>query len=154
MNTDIKEAAIRFRFGKREEFSAEFKEFLRTHVDEVSRELPQRIGEALFTYLELEVPASFAGKVEADGNSSIRDLVSFMIAEAAKPTSETRTIDQMLEYADSADGRQRVRLYLASKNVPLYGSDSERSDLILETQADGTRRVGRFKRGRFEQVAD
>ena len=68
-------------------------------------------------------------------------------AHAVKPLSEC------LAAVDSDQGRQRVRAYLDSQPFPHYEAVPEAPDLLIRTDADGTRTVGRFV-GRTFQPAE
>lgn len=67
-------------------------------------------------------------------------------AGAEKPLSEC------LESVDSDAGRQRVAEYLASRPFPHYEPAPGRPGLLVRTNADGSRTVGRFVNRQFEKA--
>jgi hypothetical protein len=68
-------------------------------------------------------------------------------AGAVKPLSEC------LASVNSDQGHQNVRAYLESQPLPHYEAVPEAPDLLVRTDADGTRTVGRFV-GRTFQPAE
>jgi len=63
-----------------------------------------------------------------------------------------RSLSECLASIDSAEGRQRVSEYLHSRPFPHYEPLAEQPGLLLRTETDGTKTVGRFVGRRFETV--
>lgn len=73
-------------------------------------------------------------------------VLALMRAGAAKPLSAC------LESVDSPEGRRRVVDHLKSLPFPHYEPAPGRAGLLVRTEADGTRVVGRFVKRRFTAV--
>ena len=63
-----------------------------------------------------------------------------------------RPLSACLESVDSPEGRQRVAALLESGPFPHYKPHPERPGLLVRTDADGTRTVGRFANRKFLPV--
>ena len=95
---------------------------------------------------------SIAGQIEfwAQLGRAIEPLLqgaqslALLRAGAAKPLSEC------LESVDSSEGRGRVAEYLESQPFPHYEPAPDRPGMLIRTEADGTRTVGRFVNRQFE----
>jgi hypothetical protein len=61
-------------------------------------------------------------------------------------------LSEALSTVDSPAGRKRLADYLARQPFPHYEAVPGRPDLLLRIEADGTRTVGRFVDGEFQQV--
>lgn len=73
-------------------------------------------------------------------------VMALMRAKSAKPLSA------LLESVDSPEGRRRVADHLKSLPFPHYEPAPGRAGLLVRTEADGTRTVGRFVNRRFTAV--
>lgn len=73
-------------------------------------------------------------------------VMALMRAKSAKPLSA------LLESVDSPEGRRRVADHLKSLPFPHYEPAPGRAGLLVRTEADGTRAVGRFVNRRFTPV--
>lgn len=73
-------------------------------------------------------------------------VMALMRAKSAKPLSA------LLESVDSPEGRRRVADHLKSLPFPHYEPAPGRAGLLVRTEADGTRAVGRFVNRRFTAV--
>jgi hypothetical protein len=70
-------------------------------------------------------------------------VLALMRSRSAKPLSAC------LESVDSPEGRRRVADHLKSLPFPHYEPAPGRPGLLVRTEADGARTVGRFIRRRF-----
>jgi len=61
-------------------------------------------------------------------------------------------IRERLEGADTPEGRQRVKDYLASEPYPHYFAHPEEKDLVIREDEDGRRVAGRFVNREFIPV--
>ena len=66
--------------------------------------------------------------------------------------SATRPLSACLESVDSPEGRLRVAALLEGGPFPHYKAHPERPGLLVRTDADGTRTVGRFVNRKFRPV--
>ena len=63
-----------------------------------------------------------------------------------------RPLSQCLEDVDSPDGRRRLSGHLEAGTFPRYEAHPARRGLLIRTEADGRRTVGRFVRREFQPV--
>jgi hypothetical protein len=98
------------------------------------------VGEARRTAV-LAQP-SVAGQIEfwAQLGRAIEPLLD----GASHPDGGTRPLSECLASVDSDAGRQRVRDYLQAQLFPHYEPAPNAPGLLLRTDADGTRTLGRF----------
>jgi len=73
-------------------------------------------------------------------------VLALLRAKAAKPLSAC------LKSVDAPEGRRRVADYLKSQPFPHYEPAPHKRGLLVRTNADGARTVGRFVNRRFTAV--
>jgi hypothetical protein len=64
----------------------------------------------------------------------------------------TKPLSACLESVDSSEGRRRLVEFLQSQPFPHYEPHPHRRGLLIRTDADGRRTVGRFLHRRFEPI--
>ena len=98
---------------------------------------------------------SIEGQIElwAHLGRAIEPLLDGARALALWQAGAVRPLSECLASVDSDEGRRRVRAYLDSQPFPHYEAVPEAPDLLIRTDADGTRTVGRFV-GRTFQPAE
>jgi hypothetical protein len=97
---------------------------------------------------------SIAGQVEfwACLGRAIEPLLSGAQAMALAKSGAARPLSECIETVDTPEGRRRVAEYLASEPFPHYEAAPDAPGLLVRTDADGTRTVGRFVNRRFVAV--
>lgn len=97
---------------------------------------------------------SIAGQVEfwAKLGRAIEPLLSGDRAIALCRSGAAQSLSGLVGSVDTAAGRRRTRTVLASQPFPHYTSAPGQAGLLLRTDADGTRTVGRFVRRVFTPV--
>jgi hypothetical protein len=98
---------------------------------------------------------SIEGQIEswAQLGRAIEPLLDGGRALALRHAGAIRPLSECLASVDSDQGRQRVQAYLDSLPFPHYEAVPEAPNLLIRTEADGTRTVGRFV-GRTFQAAE
>ncbi|NNN06046.1 MAG: hypothetical protein HKL90_09130 [Elusimicrobia bacterium] len=113
---------------------------------------------------ELILDARLMGKV---GRRSIAGQIEFwaQLGEALEPLLQgiqvlallksrgAKPLSVLLDSVDSSEGRRRVIDHLKSRPFPHYEPAPRRPGLLLRTQADGSRTIGRFVRRHFTPVS-
>lgn len=96
---------------------------------------------------------SIAGQIEfwAQLGRAIEPLLEGAHALALRQAGAARALSECLETVDTDAGRQRVREYLKSRPYPHY-EPAEAPGLLIRTDADGCRTVGRFVDREFRPV--
>ncbi len=84
---------------------------------------------------------------------AIEPLLDGARALALRQAGAARPLSECLASVDSDEGRRRLRAYLDAGPFPHYEAAPEAPDLLIRTEADGTRTVGRFV-GRTFQPAE
>ncbi len=69
-----------------------------------------------------------------------------------KRRGEALPLSACLGSVDTASGRERVRVHLASGPYPHFEPAADRPGLIVQIDEDGTRTVGRFVNRQFRPV--
>ena len=97
---------------------------------------------------------SIAGQVEfwARLGRSVELLLEGRQVLALCQRSAVQTLSSCLETVDSPAGRQRVADLLASGPFPHYRPHPDRPGVLVRTDADGIRTVGRFVKRQFVTV--
>lgn len=93
---------------------------------------------------------SIAGQIEfwANVGRAVEPLLQGHVANALCGAKATCPLSECVESADSLEGRERLRRHLATKPYPHY-EPSDKPGLLVRTDADGSRTVGRFVRRQF-----
>jgi hypothetical protein len=95
---------------------------------------------------------SIEGQIElwAHLGRAIEPLLDGARALALRQAGAVRPLSEYLASVDTDQGRRRVRAYLDSQPFPHYEAAGEAPDLLIRTDADGTRTLGRFVGRTFE----
>lgn len=118
---------------------------------------PVKLSDALVLDARLagEVTArSIASQVEfwARLGRSIEPLLQGAQVMALCRDAVTRPLSQCLEDVDTPAGRRRLSEHFAAGPFPRYEAHPDRRGLLIRTEADGRRTVGRFVRREFQPV--
>jgi hypothetical protein len=89
---------------------------------------------------------SIAGQVEfwAKLGRAIEPLLKGDRALALCRSGAARSLSTLIESADAPEGRRRLDAHLASLSFPHYAPAPDAKGLLVRTDADGSRTVGRF----------
>jgi hypothetical protein len=101
------------------------------------------------------VERSIAGQVEfwARLGRSVELLLEGQQVLALCRNAGARALSECLDSADSPEGRRRVADFLESQPFPHYRPHPDRPGLLVRTDANGRRTVGRFVRRQFQTVS-
>ena len=115
---------------------------------------PVKVSDALLLDARLAGEAmqrSIAGQVEfwAGLGRALEPLLCGAQAMALARSAAMRPISACLESADSDEGRSRVAAYLAAQPFPHFEPARDAAGMLVRTDADGTRTLGRFVQRRF-----
>ncbi len=96
---------------------------------------------------------SIAGQIEywAKLGRAIEPLLQGLQATALSRSGSARPVSECLGSVDSDEGRRRVAEHLESLPYPHY-APADKPGLLVRTEADGTRTLGRFVNRRFKAV--
>lgn len=99
---------------------------------------------------------SIAGQVEfwARLGRAIDPLLNGAQAMDISRRGGARPLAELLEEVDQPAGRRRLAEHLASVPYPHYEPHPDRAGLLIRTDADGTRTVGRFVKRVFTPADD
>ena len=94
---------------------------------------------------------SIAGQIEfwAHLGEALEPLLQGIQVMALLRSKSAQPLSASLESVDSPKGHRRVADHLKSLPFPHYEPASGRPGLLVRTEADGTRTVGRFVNRRF-----
>ena len=97
---------------------------------------------------------SIAGQIEfwAQLGRAVEPLLDGSRALALKRSGQAQRLSERIASVDSEDGRQRVADYVSERPFPRFEPAADRPGILVRTEADGTRTVGRFVQRRFEPV--
>ena len=95
---------------------------------------------------------SIAGQIEfwANVGRAVEPLLQGNVAMALCRAAATHPVSECLEDVDSAKGRERLSKYLAERPYPHYEPASGHPGLLVRTDDNGTRTVGRFVNREFK----
>ena len=95
---------------------------------------------------------SIAGQIEywAQLGRAIEPLLQGAQALALRRAGAVRPLSECLDSVDSDQGRRRVAEYLQSQPYPHYVPAPDAPGMLIRTEADGTRTLGRFVNRHFE----
>lgn len=118
---------------------------------------PVKLSETLVLDARLTgqtVRRSIAGQIEfwANVGRAIEPLLQGNVALALCQAGAARPLSACLESVDSAEGRNRLSTYLASRPYPHYEPDPDAPGLLVRTDAQGRKTVGRFVNRKFHAV--
>jgi ParD-like antitoxin of type II bacterial toxin-antitoxin system len=97
---------------------------------------------------------SIAGQIEfwASLGRAVEALLRTENLLALKRRGQERPLSACLDDIDSDAGRARLAAHLAARPFPHYEPDPERPGVIVRTDEDGTRTLGRFERREFRPL--
>ena len=97
---------------------------------------------------------SIAGQVEfwAKLGRAVEALLQGGQALALCRSADVRPLSACLKAVDSDAGRRRVAAVLQAQPYPHYAPAPDAPGLLVRTEADGTRTVGRFVNRQFKAV--
>lgn len=97
---------------------------------------------------------SIAGQIEfwAHLGEALEPLLQGIQVLALLRSKSAQSLSTLLESVDSPEGRRRVMDYLKSQPFPHYEPAPRRPGLVVRTEANGTRTVGRFINRHFTAV--
>jgi hypothetical protein len=100
------------------------------------------------------VERSIAGQVEfwAKLGRAVEVLLEGPQVMALCQNAAARPLSACLESVDSPEGRRRVADFLQSQPFPHYEPHPDQPGLLIRTDADGRRTVGRFLHRQFRAV--
>jgi hypothetical protein len=100
------------------------------------------------------VERSIAGQVEfwARLGRSVELLLEGQQVLALCRIAAARPLSACLESVDSPEGRQRVAAVIDSRPFPHYKPHPDRAGLLIRTDANGKRTIGRFVNRQFQPV--
>ena len=118
---------------------------------------PVKLSEALVLDARLTgeaVQRSIAGQVEfwANLGRAIEPLLQGTMALALSRTGAVRPLSKCLDSINSADGRRRLAKALAAQPYPHYEPAPGSPGLLVRTEANGRRTIGRFVNRKFTAV--
>lgn len=95
---------------------------------------------------------SIAGQIEfwARLGRAVEPLLNGAQALALRRAGDARPVSELLASVDAPEGRRRVAEYLESEPFPHYAPAPDRPGMLVRTDADGTRTVGRFVNRQFK----
>jgi hypothetical protein len=95
---------------------------------------------------------SIAGQIEfwARLGRAVEPLLNGAQALALRRAGDARPVSELLASVDSPQGRRRVAEYLESEPFPHYAPAPDWPGMLVRTDADGTRTVGRFVNRQFK----
>jgi hypothetical protein len=98
---------------------------------------------------------SIAGQIEfwARLGRAVESVLRTETVLQLKKRGETVPLSACLDSADSPAGRERVAAHLASRPFPHFEPAADRPGLVVKTDEDGTRTVGRFVNRQFRPIA-
>jgi hypothetical protein len=97
---------------------------------------------------------SIAGQVEfwARIGRAVEKLMRTEEVLALKRRGDARSLSASLAAAESAEGREQLRVVLASRPFPHFEAAPGQPGLLVKIDEDGTRTVGRFVQRVFTKV--
>ncbi len=99
---------------------------------------------------------SIAGQIEywARLGKAIEPLLEGDCALALRKSGDVRLLSELIESVGMPNGQQRVADYLAQQSFPHYEPAAEQPGLLLRTEANGKRTMGRFINREFHVVSE
>lgn len=94
---------------------------------------------------------SIAGQVEywAKIGRSVERLLDGRQIDRLRKAVEAPDIDKLLEVVDTPKGRGMLQTFLAGEAFPHYRAHPNRKGLLIRTEANGKKTVGRFVNREF-----
>lgn len=99
---------------------------------------------------------SIAGQVEywAKLGRSISGLLEGRAQERLINSRNRKSLSELVESVDGPKGQARLKAYLDSRPFPHFEAHPTRKGLLIRIDADGRRRVGRFKNRQFVEIVE
>ncbi|MEO8427762.1 MAG: hypothetical protein ABI651_11695 [Verrucomicrobiota bacterium] len=118
---------------------------------------PVKLSDALVLDARLAggaVERSIAGQVEfwARIGRAVEPLLQGDQVLALCRKAAARPLSDCLVSVDSPEGRRRVADFLQTQPYPHYKAHPDKAGLLVRTEANGKRTVGRFVNRQFQQV--
>jgi hypothetical protein len=97
---------------------------------------------------------SMAGQIEfwAAIGRAIEPLIAGVQAMALTRASTAVPLSECLHWATLPEGRERLANYFEGEPFPHYAAAPGRPGLLVRTEADGKRTLGRFVRRQFRPI--
>jgi hypothetical protein len=97
---------------------------------------------------------SIAGQIEywAQLGRAIEPILEGAQALALRRAGAVRSLSECLESVDSREGRRRVSEHLEAQSFPHYEPAPDAPGMLVRTDADGTRTIGRFVNRQFKEA--
>lgn len=118
---------------------------------------PVKLSDALVLDARLAgetVERSIAGQVEfwARIGRAVESLLQGDQVIALCRNAAAQPLSECLRTVDSPEGRRRVSSFLESRPFPHYESHPTKRGLLIRTEANGKRTIGRFVNREFQAV--
>ena len=118
---------------------------------------PVKVSDALLLDARIAgqaVERSIAGQIEfwAKIGRALEPLLRGDHVLALCRAGNAKSLSACLESVDTPAGRQRVVEHLKTRPFPHYEAAAQSPGLLLRTEADGSRTVGRFINRQFQPV--
>lgn len=125
----------------------------------VTMSMPVKLSDALVLDARLAGDAmerSISGQVEfwARLGRAIDPVLNGAQAMAASRRGTARPLSALLDEVESPAGRQRVAEHVATLPFPHYQAHPDRPGVLIRTDADGVRTMGRFVQRVFTPIVD
>ena len=119
---------------------------------------PVKLSDALVLEARLAGEAqerSIAGQVEywAKLGRSVDELLEGRARKRLAASGGGRSLAELVDTVEKPEGRARLKAYLASEPFPHFEAHPTRKGLLIRTETDGRKTVGRFKNRQFVEVA-
>ena len=120
---------------------------------------PVKLSDALVLDARMEAEAqerSIAGQVEywAKLGRSISGLLEGRVQQRLIDHRRRPSLPELVESVEGREGRARLKEYLESRPFPHFEPHPTRKGMLIRTEADGIKTVGRFKNRQFVVTAE
>jgi hypothetical protein len=97
---------------------------------------------------------SIAGQIEfwANLGRAIEPLLEGVQALSLVKAAKVKPVSECLKSVDTPEGRRRLKDYLQTQPFPHYEPHPKKSRLLVRTEANGARTVGRFIGRKFKAI--
>ena len=98
---------------------------------------------------------SIASQVEywAKLGRSVADLIDGRTQQRLTRHAGAKSLSALVESVGEPEGQARLQAYLDSEPFPHFEPHPERKGLLIRTDADGRKTLGRFKNRQFIEIA-
>lgn len=99
---------------------------------------------------------SIAGQVEywAKLGRSIDELLEGRVQQRLADDRNRKSLSELVETVEGPEGQARLKAYLDSRPFPHFEAHPTRKGVLVRTDANGRRTVGRFVNRRFVKIAE